>query len=33
MCAGIARVLERSERFGARAPLRLLQLSVANGIV
>ena len=33
MCAGIAKVLERSEGFGARAPLRLLQMPVAHGIV
>ena len=33
MCAGIARVLERTEGFGARAPLRLLQMPVAHGIV
>lgn len=33
MCAGIARLLERTKGFGARAPLRLLQMPVAHGIV
>ena len=33
MCAGIARLLERTEGFGARAPLRLLQMPAAHGIV
>ena len=33
MCAAIAKVLERTEGFGARAPLKLLQMPVEHGIV
>jgi len=33
MCAAISRVLERTQGFGARLPVRLLQMPAAHGVV